>query len=450
MGQVAPRRGSTPPTTPRFHQVRRYQHDPHVFMQELFTAHGNVVRWRGFFDVYLINDPDHVRKVLAQGYEWFSKRTIDYRVLRQLMGRGLVTNDGPHWMRQRRVMQPLFASSKVNSFDVVINDLTVELTAAWERRMNETIRVDREMSALTFRIVGRTLFGSDIDRYADEMAQILDVVNLQPQETRALMTLLPWLPTPHNLKWKRARKRLDEIVYAMIAERQSSRLDEDNILDRLIEASDDDSGERMSRTQMRDEIVTLMLAGHETSATALTWTLYLLATHPEVERRLYNMLRAELRGQPATAADLPRIPYLKQVVQESMRLCPPVWAVSRRCEQGETFGPYSLPADSYVGVITYSLHRNPAYWPDPERFDPERFTPERSAGRHSYCYLPFGAGPRTCIGAGMAMLEIQLVLARLVQHFEARVVPGHPVEAVAKVTLKPGRGLPMTIQSRRG
>lgn len=444
----APRqRNPVPPTTPRFHQVRRYQHDPHAFMLELFTAHGSLVRWRGFFDVYLVDDPDYIRQVLARGHERFSKHTIDYRVLGQLMGRGLVTNDGPDWTRQRRLMQPMFASSRINSFDSVINTLAGETAADWQRRLDQgPIAVDREMSALTFRIVGRTLFGSDIDRYAGEMASILHVVNLQPQEPRGLMTLLPWIPTPHNIRWNRARRRLDEIVYGLIEERRQGGTGGGDILDRLVNARDEETGRSMSRRQMRDEIVTLMLAGHETSATALTWTLYLLATHPDVERRLRETLDTELGGKPATASDLPRLGYLKQVVQESMRLYPPVWAVSRRSREAVTFGPYTVPAGSYIGAITYALHRNPAYWPDPERFDPDRFAPSQSAGRHSYCYLPFGAGPRTCIGAGMAMLEIQLVLARLVQSFEARPVPGHPVEPVAKVTLKPAHGMPMTIR----
>lgn len=447
MAPVASQETLTPPSTRRFYQMRRYRSDPHVFMHELLTTLGDVVRLRGWSDVYLVNHPDYVRRILAQNQRNYSKRTIDYRVLAQLMGNGLVTNDGPSWSAQRRLMQPLFAGRIVNGFDEVINVLTADMLADWAQRIEHgPLWIDREMSRLAFRIVGRTLFGGDIDRYAGEVAQILEVVNLEPQELRALLTLYPWVPTPHNLRWKRARKRLDDIVHGMIAARRREPLGDDNILDRLINARHPESGEGMSATQIRDEVVTLMLAGHETSATALTWTLHLLGTHPEIQQRLREALSAELEGAPATAGDLARIPCLKQVVQESMRLYPPVWAIARRATAAEVLGPYRVPAGAYVGIIIHALHRHPGFWPDPERFDPERFAPGQSDGRHSYSYLPFAAGPRTCIGAGMAMLETQLVLAQLLQRFEVQPVPGHAVETVAKVTLKPRDGLPMVVR----
>lgn len=450
MEQIDSPAGLSPPRTRRFYRLRRFHREPHIFFHELLSRSGDVVCWRGFFDAYLVNHPEYVRRVLAQDYTHFSKRTIDYHVLSQFMGKGLITNDGPPWVRQRKLMQPLFTNRSVDGFDGTINALTRELITDWEKRHGDgPIWVDREMSTLTFRIAGRTLFGSDIDRYAQEVASIVDAVNLEPQELRALMTLVAWLPTPQNLRWKRARKRLDEIVYTIIDKkrRQDAGHDE-NILDRLLNARDQDTGEGMPRRQIRDEVVTLMLAGHETSANALAWTLYLLATHPDIEERLLRDLAAALGGGPASAADLARLPYLKQVVQESMRLYPPVWGAARRCEQAESLGPYTLPANSYVAVVYYALHRHPEFWPDAERFDPDRFEPGASQGRHSYCYIPFAAGPRTCIGANMAMLEVQLVLAQLLQRFELRVVPDHPVEAVAKVTLRPRHGLPMIVRRR--
>ena len=428
-------------------------------MHDMLREYGDFMLWRGFIDVYLVNHPDFLRPVLAQSYEHFSKRTIDYLVLAQVMGNGLVSNDGPHWARQRKLMQPMFASRSVNRFDETINSLTASLMDQWDARAgDEVVRVDREMGRLTFRIVGATLFGSDIDGHADEVARILEIVNLRPQELRALMTLHSWLPTPHNLKWKRATKRLDAIVYGMIEARRRAGLGcgdggggggGGDILDRLLAARDEETGGRMDEKQMRDEVVTLLLAGHETSANALTWTLYLLATHPDVEARLTEELAARLNGAPATPTDLPHIPYLKQVVQESMRIYPPVWAYARRSEHEVAFGGHLLPANAYVAVVPWALHRHPEFWPDAERFDPDRFAPKRSEGRHSYCYLPFAAGPRTCIGAGFAMLEVQLVLAQILQRFRVRVVPGHPIETLAKVTLKPRYGLPVTLERRQ-
>ena len=440
-----------PPSTARFHKVRRFVAEPHLVIHEMLGEYGDFMCWRGFYDLYLVNHPDFVRPVLSQSYERFSKRTIDYRVLARVMGNGLVSNDGPHWVKQRKLMQPLFSNRNVDGFDGTINRLTSSLMSQWDARAgDEVIWIDREMSRLTFQIVGATLFGGDIERHAGEIAEIQDAVNMRPQEMRALMTLHSWIPTPYNLKWKRATRRLDRIVYGMIAARHRAGTGGGggDILDRLLNARDEETGEGIDETQVRDEVVTLMLAGHETSANALTWTLYLLATHPEVEARLTEDLTAHLNGAPATAADLPRIPYLKQVVQESMRIYPPVWAYARRSEQEEEFDGYALPANAYVAVVPYALHRHPEFWPDAERFDPDRFQPNRSQASHSYCYLPFAAGPRTCIGAGMAMLETQLVLAQIIQRFKVRVVPDHRIETVAKVTLKPRYGLPVTLNRR--
>ena len=438
-----------PPSTPRFHQLRHLAAEPHLLLYDLLRTYGDFIRWRGFHDVYLVNHPDFIRPVLSQDYRRFSKRVIDYRVLAQVMGKGLVTNDGPHWIRQRGLMQPLFSNHRVNGFAERINALTSSLMDEWERRVGgQILRIDREMSRLTFGIVGATLFGSDLERQAGEVAEILEVVNLYPLETRALMTLRSWIPTRYNLKWRRAVKGLDRIVYGMIEARRRRGVGDDDILDRLIHALDEESGKGMDERQMRDEVVTLLLAGHETSANALAWTLYLLGTHPDVQTRLAENLMAALNAAPATADDLLRIPYLKQVVQESMRIHPPVWGYARRAERQEEFNGCLLPANAYVAVVPYALHRHPEFWPAPERFDPDRFRPDRAEGRHPYSYLPFAAGPRTCIGAGMAMLEIQLVLAQMLQRFKVHVVPDHPIETMAKVTLKPRHGIAVTLSRR--
>ena len=433
-----------PPTPPRFYRTNRLVAEPHVFLHELLEEYGDFVCWRGFIDLYLVNHPDFIRPVLSQGYERFSKRVFPYRVLALGMGAGLITNDGPHWASQRRLMQPLFSSRNVNRFDETINALTGELMSEWDARAgNEAVWVDRDMSRLALRIAGATLLGSDIDQYADDVAEIMEETNVGAHELRALLLLCAWLPVPSNLRWKRAMGRLDAIVYEIIRARRREREGRDDVLGRLLSADAD-----MDERQLRDEVVTLMLAGHESSAVAIAWTLHLLATHPDIDARLADELIAELGGAPARACDLPRVPYLKQVVQESMRIYPPAWGYSRRSEHEEEFGDFVLPAKSFVDVITYALHRHREFWPDPERFDPDRFSPERSQDRHSYCYLPFGAGPRTCIGASMAMLEIQLVLVQILQRFKVHPVPGHPIETIARVTLKPRYGMPLILSRR--
>ena len=308
--------------------------------------------------------------------------------------------------------------------------------------------VDREMHRLTYQIVGATLFGSDIDEYAQEVTEILDIVNLRPQDFKALMTLVSWIPTRSNRRWKKAKRRLDEIVYGLIDRRRQQGIGDHDTLDRILSARDAETGAGMDETQIRDEVITLMLAGHETSANALAWTMYLLATHPEIEKRLYEELDAALGGGPASAADLSQVPYLKQVVQESMRVFPPVWAVARRSEEPALYDGFVIPERSYIGIAIYALHRHPDWWQDPETFDPDRFEPNRSKGRHSYSYIPFAAGPRACIGASMAMLEIQLVLAQIIQRFRLSMVADHPIDTVAKVTLTPRYGLPMRLIPR--
>ena len=437
-----------PPSPRPFWRLMDFnEHAPQV-MYDIIKRYGDACRWRGFITFHFVNHPDYVRRVLSPSFEQYSKDVIDYRVLAQIMGNGLVSNDREHWVKQRKLMQPMFANRVVNQFDEPINRLTTELIESWTpHQADEPIWIDREMHRLAFRIVGATLFGANIDEYASEVAEILEVVNLRTQDWRALMTLWPALPTPHNRKWRRAKARLDEIVYQMIAERRAQGAQENDILSRLINARDE-HGQAMDEQQMRDEVVTLMLAGHETSATALTWTMYLLAQHKDVEARLFEDLDSVLSGRQATSADLSKLPYLKQVAQEAMRIYPPVWAIARRSHQDEVFGDVLVPAKSYVGIVQYALHRHPEFWPDPERFDPERFDPVQAQGRHSYAYVPFAAGPRACIGLGMAMLEIQLVLAQIAQRFRFDVVPGHPIETRAAVTLRPKYGMPLLLTLR--
>lgn len=425
---------------------RTFRESPPEFMLGLMREYGDVVRFRGFFPVYAINHPDYVRQILTQAYPKYTKSTIDYRVISTTLGRGLVTNDGEDWARQRRLMQPVFSSRTINSFDTTINDVTAQLATQWERKAEgETVWLDRDMSRVTFQVVSRTLFGADIDDVAEEMVDILAIINRHPLQFSAFMTLFPWVPLPSNIQFSRIIQRLEEIVDGLVALHREEGSSRQDIVDRLLAARDPETGHGMHEKQMRDEIITLMLAGHETSSTALTWTFYLLSQNPDVEIRLRKELANVLGGRPAMSDDLPRLPYLKQVVQESMRLYPPVWGIARRCMEEVEFGGYRIPREAYIAITMYALHRHPDYWPDGDRFDPDRFSANRAESRHSYCYLPFAAGPRACIGAGMAMLEIQLVLAHLLQRFCARPLPNHPIEPQAVVTLKTRHGMPVTL-----
>jgi cytochrome P450 len=438
-----------PPGPGYWASLAGYRRNPAAYFTELAQRHGDVLRWRGFLDIYMVNDPDDVRQVMTQAWPQFNKDNIDYRVLTLTMGKGLVTSDGPAWSRQRRLMQPMFHHRIVNAFDGAINACTEALVARWRARgPTAPFALDRELGRLTFGVVGATLFGADIETHADEVAEMLDVMNVNPKTVRALLTLYPWIPTAGNRRFARHLATLDRIVYGLIERRRASGEQRADLLGLLLAARDEDSGKGMPERQVRDEIVTLMLAGHETSAVTLAWTFHLLAQHPDIEATLVDELVRELGGRPAFAADLPKLPFLKQVVQESMRLYPAVWGISRAVAADCEFGGYRIPAGAYLAVLPYALHRHPAHWQDPERFDPSRFSPQRSESRHSYCYLPFAAGPRTCIGAGMAMLEIQLVLARLLPLFRVRPVPGHPIVPLASVTYRPRFGIQATAAPR--
>ena len=438
-----------PPATPLLYGLLDYQKNSLAFLEHLIERYGDVLKWRMPITIHVINHPDDVKRILSAPSERYSKDTLDYRILSGSLGNGLVTNDGASWARQRRLMQPMFHNRAINPFDVPINQAAADMLARWSRLPpGQPIALEQEMSTLTFKVVGTTLFGVDVEPYVQEIADILEVINISTHELRALLTLVPWLPTPHNRRSRDAVQRLDRIVYGLIDARRRGDRHRDDILDRLLAARDEDDGTGMSEKQIRDEVVTLLLAGHETSANALLWTFEQIARNPDVEARLLEELRDELQGAPATSADLARLPYLKQVVQETMRLRPPVWAIARRSHQDELMQGYRVPAGAYLMIMPYMLHRHRDFWPEPLRFDPERFSPNRSENRHSYCYIPFAAGPRTCIGAGMAMLEIQLVLASVLQRYKVTPLPGHPLEPAAKVTLKPKYGMPVTLTPR--
>jgi len=243
-------------------------------------------------------------------------------------------------------------------------------------------------------------------------------------------------------------RKLDSIVFDIIKAHRDGKGTDNDIVHRLLTIRDPDSGAAMTDQQIRDEILTLMLAGHETSATALNWTFYLLSQNSEIKKRLESELDNVLKGSPAMSFHLPKLPYLKQVIQESMRIYPPVWGLARKSTVDSHFNGFRIPRNSYISVIIYAVHRHPEFWPNPERFDPDRFSPNNNGNRHSYAYLPFSAGPRACIGANMSMLEIQLILAQLLQRFDVIPIPDHPITAHAGVTLKPAHGIAVNVKNK--
>ena len=411
---------------------------------------GDVVRLRfGPFVAHLLTHPDQIRAVLADRARAFGKHTRGFRALRLLLGNGLLTSEGEFWLRQRRIAQPSFHRDRIAGFAQAMtraaDDAASRLLAAGER--GGRVDASAEMMRLTLRIVGETLLGADVSGESDRVGQALAYLLEDTNRRINLMLDIPlsW-PLPRNRRYLASRGELDGIVRGLIEARRRAREPAADLLSMLMEARDDETGQGMDDEQLRDEVMTMFLAGHETTANALSWTLALLSSHPWVEARLRDELAGVLGGRAPTLDDLPKLRLGRMVLKESMRLYPPAWMIGRAPVQDELVAGFRLPKDSLVFVSPYVTHRHPAFWDNPEGFDPERFTPEREAARPKFAYFPFGGGPRQCIGSGFAQMEAELLLATLLSRCRFALVPGHPVEPEPLVTLRPRHGLLMTVR----
>ena len=416
-------------------------------LMESFRTHGDVSAFRfGPIRALLVAHPEHIQHVLLGNHDNYDRRIVSYQRMKTLLGEGLLTSEGPFWRRQRRIAQPAFHHGRIVPFGGPMVQAARETAEAWRPAADdsEPIDVHREMMALTLRVAAETLVGTDVRSESSAVGQALNAV-LRDFNDRlyALLPIPEWIPTPANRRLVRAKRTLDRLVLGIIEERRRSNERRDDLLARLMEARDEETGESMTDRQLRDEVMTILMAGHETTANALTFTFYLLAEHPEVAATLRAELDEVLAGRAPTVEDLAQTPYTKAVVEESMRLYPPAWVVERRAIADDAVGPYPIRAGTVVMISSWVTHRHPDFWDDPETFDPGRFLPGAPRPRHRFAYLPFGGGPRVCIGGGFALLEARLLLATLAQRYELERVPG-PLELDPNVTLRPRRGLWMT------
>jgi cytochrome P450 len=431
------------------------QRDTIRFASEIWHRYGDVVHFRFlFWPAYALYHPDHVKQVLQENHRNYNKAFFNMKVISSssLFGNGLFTNDGESWLHQRRLMQPSFHRKRLASFGSPMTEATVAMLERWQRTAPSDTPLDIpvEMMRLTQRIVGLALFTIDLSDEVDTVGRTFTAIGPLLSKYANLPFPPLWVPTPRNRRVQAGVNTLNTVVYAIINERRKRPVDTNtgDLLSMLLSARDEETGEGMSDQQLRDEVMTLLLAGHETTATALTWTWYLLSQHPEVERRLHAELDTVLGGQLPTVEHLDVLPYTRMVIQEAMRLYPPVFGFSRHAISEDEIGGYRIRANSVIFVSQYCTHRHPAFWEEPEVFDPERFTEERSAGRPRFAYFPFGGGPRQCIGSAFALMEAQLVLATVAQRYALRLVPGHPVEPQVLLTMRPRYGLLMTLHPR--
>jgi cytochrome P450 len=346
-------------------------------------------------------------------------------------------------------MQPAFHRKRLSTLSNVMTDATYAMLESWLgiAQRGEVLDAAQEMMRLTLRNVGLALLSRDLSNEMDRLGQAF--ATYRTLLMQYLYTPFPPLsvPTPRNRRLQATIRVLDTIIEGIISERRKQHTATGDLLSLLLQARDEETGEGMTDRQVRDEVMTLLLAGHETTATALTWTWYLLSQHPMVEDRLHSELDDVLAGQPPAVEHLPRLPYTRMILEETLRLYPPTFSLSRRALVDDEIGGYALPAKSTILLCPYTTHRHPAFWQDPEVFDPERFHPERAAGRPHFAYFPFGGGPRQCIGNQFALMEAQLILASVAQRYRLRLAPKHRVEAEVVLTIRPRHGLPMTLQS---
>lgn len=417
------------------------------FLSMCAREYGDIVYLRaGPRPTVLLNHPDYIEYVLANTNRTFNKGSI-LRSNRRLLGDGLLTSGGDFWRRQRRLAQPAFHRERIDNYGRIMVDYTERMLSTWQD--GETRDVHADMMRLTLAIVAKTLFDADIEEEAEDVGAALAMALNGFNARISRLILLPdTIPTPGNLPFLRAVRKLDEIVYGIIRQRRATGEDRGDLLSLLLHAQDEDDKSRMTDKQLRDEAMTIILAGHETTAIAMSWTWYLLAQHPQVEARLMDELREVLGDRPPTVTDLPKLRYTEMIVTESMRLYPPAWSIGRQPVEDCEIGGYRVPAGTHLLMCQWLMHRDPRYFERPTEFYPERWADGLALRLPRYAYFPFGGGPRLCIGNSFAMMEAVLLLATIARRYQLTLVPDHPVSPWPSITLRPRYGMKMTISRR--
>jgi cytochrome P450 len=422
--------------------------NPLEFFTRIARTYGDLAYVRmGGEHLFIASDPAVIKGVLVTHNQNFHKSRGLERTKR-LLGEGLLTSEDEFHLRQRRLIQPAFHRERIAAYAATMVSFADRVRTGWAD--GATLDVSRQMSRLTLLIVGKTLFDADVDSQAREIGDAMS--GLMDSFWTLMLPFgeaLERLPIPRLRRGRRARERLDQIIYGIIRERRASGVDRGDLLSTLLLAQDDeDKGRGMTDRQVRDEAMTIFLAGHETTANALTWTWYLLGQAPGVERRVHEEVDRVLSGRLPAVADVDRLPFITRVVTESMRLYPPAWLVGRRSIHDYTIAGYKVPPRSIIVMSQWIVHRDARHYPDPERFDPDRWTPDFKARLPRFAYFPFGGGPRQCIGESFAWMELVLLVATIAQQWRFALVPGHPVVPHAAITLRPKYGMKMVATRR--
>lgn len=416
--------------------------DPLTVFSGWAKQYGDMFYYRAaWIQVYFLNHPELIEAVLVRNYQNFLKDHV-IRKSRWFFGDGLLTNEGESWLRQRRLAQPAFHRERIAAYGRIMTDYAGQMLDRWES--GQSLDIHQEMMQLTLRIVVRALFNVE----AEQIGALSRAMNVMMQQTTGLRLLLPpvarYLPTPAMIAFRSSVGQLDQTVYGIIASQRKSATDCGDLLSMLMQARDEDGG-RMTDKQLRDEVMTFLLAGHETTALALTWTWYLLSQHATIEEKLQEELDRVLDGRTPEYSDLPSLVYTERIIKESMRLYPPAWSLARTVISPFELRGYTIPAGANVVMSQWIMHRDPRYFPDPEQFDPDRWQPERTQKLPRFAYFPFGGGPRQCIGNSFAMMEAILLLAAIAQRFRLSACSDEALTPVPSFTLRPRNGLRMRL-----
>jgi cytochrome P450 len=437
------------PPTPKGHfligHALEILRDPFGLVARCGRDHGDVVRLRfGTLTFYLLLNPRDIEYVLRGNHRNFIKDK-GTRLLSRLLGQGLLTSEGDFWRRQRRLAQPAFQLDQIQRYSDFMVAYTERLIDRWQSGQTRDIHAD--MMRLTLEIVGQTLFRADVSGYADRVGRDMDIIMRYFASFFGMIPLLQRLPLPRNFRFRKAVRDLDQIIYDTIGQRRSGQTEGDDLLGRLLAAQDED-GSQMTDQQLHDELVTLFLAGHETTALTLSFCFYLLAQNPAAAARLDAEVQDVLSDRLPTSTDIGRLRYTEWVVRESMRLLPPAPSIGREALSDCEIGGFHVPEGTQIALVQWAVHRDPRWFEDPESFKPERWDNDLAKHLPRGAYFPFGDGPRVCIGNQFAMMEAILILATVVRRFRLSLAPGYTLRLLPSVTLRPRDGLKMTVHQR--
>jgi cytochrome P450 len=423
------------------------QHNPLTYLGDSARQFGDLVHFQaGSVSAYFVNHPEGARRVLQENSANYSKQTLQYNALATITGRGLLTNEGPSWLRNRRLIQPSFSRQHLENIYPLVTGSIQPVLEHWQAatESGQPVDLDRDMLCLTLDIVARALFSFDLSNEAYALTgAVMQALDHIIGRARNPLALPDWFPSRGNLRFRRGVGTLDNAIQIMIHQRRTLPEMPDDLLTTLL-TSRDENGQGLDERQVRDEVITLLIAGHETVASALTWTWYLLALHPEVRAQMEGEVSRVLDERTPQPADLPRLEITRRIFMEALRLYPPAWLITRSAIAEDEILGFRIPAGSLIILSPYTLHRHAQFWQQPEEFNPERFISENQT---RYSYIPFGGGPHLCIGNNFAMIEAQLILAITSQRFRFDLQPGSRVEAEPLVTLRPKYGLPMQVKA---